>query len=391
MGRKMRFYPTRTQEKLLRQDFGCARFVYNWFLEQRSTAYKETGKNVSFKACCQQLTQLKQQDEYAFLQQASSTVLQQSLRNLDSSYTGFFKGVSKYPQFHSKHKKNSITFTSGAFTLNGRTLSLQKIPGTLRVRWSYTLPKSFTPSKVTVSLEPDGAWYVSIQGTQTITALPKADVTVGIDVGIRSYVIFDNGIKIPNPRFMKQYEKQLTRLHQQLSRRKKGGANYKKTQKKLARLYAHIRHQRLDFIHKLTTQIVRENQTMICETLDIQALMQRLEPIQDKQGAYVKNGQSQHSKLVKSIQDASWYEFFRQLAYKSNWYGRDFIQVPQDFPSTQMCSSCLEVTGSDDLNIRAWTCSNCGTHHDRDVNAAKNIKRKGLDLVRTEGRSGIAS
>ena len=375
----------------MRQNLGCARFVYNWFLEQRSTTYKETGKNISFKTCCQQLTQLKQQDEYAFLKQASSTVLQQSLRNLDSSYTGFFKGVSKYPQFHSKHQKNSITFTSGAFKLKGNTLSLQKVPGHLRIHWSYTLPKSFTSSKVTVSLEPDGAWYVSIQGTQTVETLPETDSVVGVDVGIHDYAIFDNGVKIPNPRFMKHSEQKITRLQQQLSKRKKGGVNYKKTQRKLAQAYAHLRHQRLDFIHKLTTQIVRENQTIICETLDIQALMKRLKPIQDNNGGYVKNGQSQHSKLVKSIQDASWCEFFRQLTYKADWYGRTFIQVPPDFPSTRMCSSCLEVTGSDDLDIRSWQCPNCGTHHDRDVNAAKNIKRKGLAILRTEGRSGIAS
>lgn len=387
----MRFYPTRTQESLLRQYLGCARFVYNYFLERRSSTYKETGASLSYRQTSQVLTQLKRQDEYAFLRQASSTVLQESLRHLDNAFTRFFQGQAQYPQFHSKHRRNSITFTSIGFKLEGNKLSLQKIPGTLRIRWSYTLPKTLTPTKVTVSLEPDGAWYVSIQGTQTVETLPKVNTTVGIDVGIRDYAIFDNGVKIPNPRFMQAMEPKITRLHQQLSRRKKGGVNYKKTQHKLAKAYAHLRHQRQDYIHKLTTRIVRENQTIICETLDIQSLMQRLEPIQDEHGTYVKNGQSQHSKLVKSIQDASWYEFFRQLAYKSAWYGRDFIQVPVDFPSTKMCSTCLEITGSDDLKIRSWTCTRCGTHHDRDINAAKNIKRQGLTMLRTEGRSGIAS
>lgn len=227
---------------------------------------------------------------------------------------------------------------------------------------------------------------MSIQGTQEINTLPKTDRRVGIDVGIRSYATFNNGEKIPNPRFAKQSESKLARLQRKLARQKKGGVNYNKTRRKIARVYAHTRHQRLDFIHKLTTWIVRENQTITCETLDIQALMKRYNPVQDEHGTYKRNGQSQHSKLTKSIQDASWYEFFRQLQYKSQWYGRDFIQVPQDFPSTKQCSTCLEITGSDDLNIRSWVCANCNARHDRDVNAAINILREG-----TEGRSGIAS
>lgn len=391
VGRKMRFYPTRTQEKLLRQNLGCARLVYNLFLAQRSTVYEETGKGLSYTQCSQALTQLKRQDEYSFLTQASSTVLQQSLRNLDAAFTRFFKGEAEHPEFHRKHGANSMTFTTGAFQLDGKVLTLQKIPGHLRIRWSYTLPTSFTPSKVTVSLEPCGAWYVSVQGTQEIDTLPETDRRVGIDVGIRSYATFNNGEKISNPRFAKQSESKLTRLQRQLDRQKKGGVKYRRTQRKIARVHAHTRHQRQDFIHKLTTRIVRENQTIICESLDIQALLQRLEPKQDEHDKYMKNGQSQHSKLAKSIQDASWYEYFRQLKYKSQWYGREFIQVPQDFPSTRMCSQCLQVTGSDSLNIRSWVCSNCNTRHDRDINAAVNIKREGLELLRTEGRSGIAS
>jgi putative transposase len=282
------------------------------------------------------------------------------LRNLQTAFTNFFAGRTQYPTFKKKHHGGSAQFTKAAFRWKDSQVFLAKCTEPLPIRWSKQIPSGCVPSSITVKLTPAGRWYVSILvDDYTIQPLPKTDKAIGLDVGITSLIATSDGEKIANPKHFNKLRRKLKRKQKALARKQKGSKNQEKARLQVARVYAQIVDARKDFLHKLTTQLVRENQTIAVEDLAIKNM--------------VKN-----HKLALAISDASWGELVRQLTYKCQWYGRELIKIDRWFPSSKRCGKCGHVVGKLPLNVREWECPECGTHHDRDINAANNILAAGL-------------
>jgi putative transposase len=356
---RYRFYPSPEQESLLRRTMGCARLVYNKALAARTEAWYECQERIDFVKTSSMLTGWKKQEDLDFLNEVSSVPLQQGLRNLQKAFTNFWAGRAKYPNFKKKSNGGSAEFTKAAFRWKDGQVFLAKCTEALPIRWSRDLPSDCEPSTITVKLEPSGRWFVSLLVDTNIAQLPKSDKQIGLDLGITSLIATSNGDKITNPKHFKQLRKKLKRLQKALSRKQKGSNNRYQARVKVARLHARITDARKDFLHKLTTQLVRENQTIVVEDLEIENM--------------VKN-----HKLALSISDASWGELIRQLAYKCEWYGRELIKIDRWFPSSKRCGNCGYIVDKLLLNIREWECGLCHTKHDRDVNASKNILAAGL-------------
>lgn len=359
-GFKYRFYPTSEQESLLRRTLGCVRFVYNRALAERSEAWANGKKSIGYAEQSRQLPIWKRAPETAFLGEVSSVALQQSLRHLQAAYANFFTKRAKYPNFKRKAPGGSATFTRNAFRLTGGKLTIRKVPASLDIRWSRELPKGARPSSVTVSLDASGRWHVSFMCEDaTIKSLPKRKTAVGIDVGITSLATLSTGEKIANPKHDERELKRKRALSRRLSRKKNGSKNRLKAKLKLARHHARIADRRKDHLHKLSTRLVRENQVIVVEDLNV-------------------SGMVRNRKLARVISDAAWGELFRQLEYKSEWYGRDFVKVDRFFPSSKTCNACGLIVERLPLSVRSWACPKCGVEHDRDVNAARNILAAGL-------------
>jgi putative transposase len=357
---KYRFYPTTEQESLLRRTMGCVRLVYNKALAARTEGWYERSERIDYVRTSSMLTGWKQQEELDFLNEVSCVPLQQGLRHLQKAFTNFFAGRAKYPNFKKKHYGGSAEFTKSAFRWKDGQVFLAKCTEALPVRWSRSIPEGCTPSTITVKLTPSGRWYVSLLvDDHTVKPLPRVDKSIGLDVGITSPIAYSNGDKIANPKHFKRLRKKLKRVQKTLSRKQKGSSNRHKARVKVARVHAQITDARKDFLHKLTTQLVRENQTIVVEDLAIKNM--------------VKN-----HKLALAISDASWGELIRQLAYKCQWYGRELIKIDRWFPSSKRCGSCGHIVDKLPLNIREWECPKCGANHDRDINASKNILAAGL-------------
>ena len=356
---RYRLYPTTEQESLLRRTMGCSRLVYNKALAARTEAWYERQERIDFVETSSMLTGWKKQDDLDFLNEVSSVPLQQGLRNLQKAFVNFFAGRSKYPNFKKKSNGGSAEFTKAAFRWRDGQVFLAKCTDALPIRWSRDLPDDCEPSTITVKLEPNGRWFVSLLVDTNINQLPITDKQIGLDMGVTSLITTSNGDKIANPKHFKQLRKKLKRLQKALSSKQKGSNNRYKARVKVARVYAQITDARKDFLHKLTTQLVRENQTIVVEDLAIKNM--------------VKN-----HKLALAISDASWGELIRQLAYKCEWYGRELIKIDRWFPSSKRCGNCGHIVDKLPLNIREWECPKCGTNHDRDLNAANNILAAGL-------------
>ena len=284
------------------------------------------------------------------------------MRHLQTAYTNFFDGRAKYPNFLKKRNGGSAEFTKSAFKFKNGQVYLAKCAQALPIRWSRTLPAGATPSTITVKLSPSGRWSVSLLVDVEIETLPKSDNQVGIDLGITSLLAISTGEKIANPKGFKAKYRQLRRAQKALSRKQKGSKNREKARLKVARVHQAIADARIDNLHKLTTRLVRENQTITVENLAVKNM--------------VKN-----PKLALAISDASWGELVRQLEYKCDWYGRTLIKIDRWFPSSKRCFECGYIVEKLPLNIREWNCPNCGTHHDRDINAAKNVLAAGLAVA----------
>ena len=350
---KYRFYPTQDQEVILRKSMGCARFVYNYFLDYKSKKWKEEQKNVSVYEASRILTQLKKETEYEWLKEPVAAVLQGSLINLNDAYQRFFKGKANYPKFKKKSGRNSIYFSTNAFSYKNGSINLYKC-GVINIRWSKTLPDGVYPKSCAVSLEPSGRWCISILVEDpTIEELEPVEKSIGLDMGINHFVVSSDGNKIKSSALKKEYAK-LKKLQRKLSKKQKGSNNRYKARLKVAKQYQKITDIRTDFQQKLSTKLVRENQTICLETLNIVGM--------------VKN-----RKLSRAISEASWGTFIGMLEYKCDWYGRNLVKIDRWFPSSKTCSSCGSIQSKMPLSIREWTCPNCGVHHDRDINAAKNI------------------
>lgn len=348
---------------------------------------------MSYKDTSAMLSQWKKSSELAFLKEVSSVPLQQALRHLQTAYSNFFNQTGDYPTFKKKSHGGSATFMKTAFTWDEskRELTLAKMREPLGIRWSRTLPKGRMPSSVTVSLDSAGRWHASILVEATVKPLRRSENTVGVDLGLESFAILSTGEKIANPRFSRKQAKKLRHAQKALSRKTKGSNNRQKARLKVARIQARIADRRRDFLHKLSTRLIRENQTVVVEDLNVQGISRRVKakPDPDRPGKYLKNGKKAKSGMNRSIQDASWSMFRSMLQYKADWYGRRLIVIDRWYPSSQVCSTCGKRTGRKPLNIRSWTCPCCGTHHDRDVNAAKNIRAAGLAVIACgDGRKG---
>ncbi|MGL5059585.1 MAG: RNA-guided endonuclease InsQ/TnpB family protein [Microcoleus sp.] len=354
-----RFYPTPEQENLLRRTIGCVRLVYNRVLAARTQAWYLEQKRVGYTETNSMLTSWKKTLELDFLNDVSSVPLQQCLRHLQTAYNNFFDGRAKYPNFKKKRDGGSAQFTKSAFKFKDGQVYLAKCTDPLPIRWSRTLPDNAIPSTITVKLAPSGRWSVSLLVDVEIEALPKTDDRVGIDLGITSLVAMSTGEKIVNPKGFKAKYRKLRRAQKALSRKQKGSNNRHKARLKVARVHQSIADARIDNLHKLTTRLVRENQIIAVEDLAVKNL--------------VKN-----PKLALAISDASWGELVRQLEYKCDWYGRTLIKIDRWFPSSKRCFECGYIVEKLPLNVREWDCPHCGSHHDRDINAAKNILAAGL-------------
>ncbi|NEP85050.1 MAG: IS200/IS605 family element transposase accessory protein TnpB, partial [Okeania sp. SIO3B3] len=357
---KFRFYPTPEQENLLRRTLGCVRLIYNKALAARTKAWQENKERVGYKQTSAMLTSWKKQEDLDFLTEVSSVALQQGLRHLQTAFTNFFSGRAKYPNFKKKRNGGSAEFTKSAFKWKDGQIYLAKCAEPLPIRWSRQLPQNCVPSTMTVKLEPSGRWSVSLRvNDKRDLKLNPVTKQVGIDLGITSLITTSDGEKVANPKNWHKLHKKLRLAQKSLSRKTFGSNNYQKARLKVARIHAKIKDSRLDYTHKLTTQLIRENQTVVVEDLALKNM--------------VKN-----HKLARAISDANWSELVRQLEYKAQWYGRQLIKIDRYFPSSKRCSNCGHIVEKLPLSIREWDCPECAAHNDRDINAAINILAAGL-------------
>jgi putative transposase len=357
---RYRCYPTPAQAAELARTFGCVRLVYNRALEARTSAWYQQQRRVSYVQTSAMLTAWKQTEELAFLNEVSSVPLQQALRHLQSAFVAFWAGRARYPRFKSrKRHRDAAEYTRSAFRFRDGQLTLAKVIGPLAIRWSRPLPAGAAPSTVTVSRDPAGRWFVSLLVTEAMAPLPPSSGQVGIDAGLTSLVTLSTGEKVTNPRYERTDRVRLAKAQRALARKQPGSANRAKARRKVARVHARIADRRRDHLHKLSTRLVRENQAIAIEELNVR-------------------GMTGNHALARAISDAAWADLRRMLEYKCAWYGRELRVVDRWLPSTKTCSACGHLAGALPLSAREWTCQGCGAWQDRDVNAARNILAAGL-------------
>ncbi|MFS8095648.1 transposase [Lentzea alba] len=360
---KHRFYPTEAQAVELTRTFGCVRKVYNLALQARAEAWALRQERVGYDTTSALLTAWKRTEGLAFLNEVSSVPLQQALRHLQTAFSSFFAKRAGHPRFKSRKKSRaSAEYTRSAFRWRDGVLTLAKMSEPLAIRWSRPLPTGATPSTVTVSQDSAGRWFVSLLCEDpNVRPMPVIESAVGIDVGLDHLLVFSTGEKIANPRHEVRARRALAKAQRALCRKQKGSSNRAKARVRVGRIHARIADRRADHLHKITTRLVRENQTLVIEDLSVSNL-------------------AANRSLARSIGDAGWRQFRQMLEYKAAWYGRTVIAVDRWFPSSELCSVCGALAAEMPLRVRTWTCV-CGATHDRDVNAARNILAAGLAVT----------
>lgn len=356
---KYKLNPTEDQKVLLNKHFGSIRFIYNHFLNERKREYETNKQTLNYYDNAKSLTKLKKQEEYSWLNEVNSQSLQVSLKNLDDAYNGFFKKRTKFPKFKSKHTKNSFNVPQAVKLEDGK-LRIRKFKEPIDIILHRTF--SGIIKQCTISKTPTNEYFVSILVETEHTKLPKTGKNIGIDLGLKDFLITSDGYKYKNNRYTKTYQTKLKKTQQHLSRKKKGSNRYQKQKLKVARIHKKIANSRLDNLHKVSTELITKYDTIILEDLNVKGM--------------VKN-----HKLAKHISDASWSKFITLLTYKAEWNDKQIVKIDRFFPSSKTCNCCGYINQNLKLDMREWTCPSCHTKLDRDLNASKNILKEGYKII----------
>ena len=366
---KFRIYPDSNQALLIVKTIGCSRFVFNYFLAERSSAYESQKKTLSYNDCSAMLTQLKK--ELTWLKEVDSTALQSSLRFLDDSFKRFFSRQNDYPRF--KSRKNPVQSYTSKFTNNNIAVedSFLKLPKLGFVRYAKSREVDGRIISATVSRKPSGKFFVSLLAETEVSELPKTGIACGVDVGLKDFAVISDGSGHTNPRFFRSLEAKLAKEQRILSRRVKFSSNWYKQKLKVARVHEKIANARADYLHKLSTDIVKNHDIIGMEDLQVSDMLK-------------------NKRLSKAISEVSWSQFKELLEYKAVWYGKKVITVSKTFASSQLCSACnYQNKAVKNLSVRTWTCPSCNAVHDRDINASINLRNEAIRLL-TAGTAGLA-
>ena len=366
---KFRIYPDSNQTLLIVKTIGCSRFVFNHFLAERSILYESEKKTLSYNDCSAMLTQLKK--ELTWLKEVDSTALQSSLRFLDDSFKRFFSRQNDYPRF--KSRKNPVQSYTSKFTNNNIVVedSFLKLPKLGLVRYAKSREVDGRIISATVSRKPSGKFFVSLLAETEVSELPKTGIACGVDVGLKAFAVLSDGSGHTNPRFFRSLEAKLAKEQRILSRRVKFSSNWYKQKLKVARVHEKIANTRADYLHKLSTDIVKNHDIIGMEDLQVSDMLK-------------------NKRLSKAISEVSWSQFKELLEYKALWYGKKLITVSRTFASSQLCSACnYQNKAVKNLSVRTWTCPSCNAVHDRDINASINLRNEAIRLL-TAGTAGLA-
>src|SRR6266702_1294916 len=377
MAYKCRAYPTLEQEGVLNRTFGCVRVVWNRTLAWRHARYHGEHARTDFAQANAYLTAMKASEDLEWLNEVSSVPLQQAIRHQQVAFSNFFAKRARYPRFKSRTGRQSAEYTRSGFRYRDGRLFLAKMDAPLAFTWSWpdVDPVSIDPTTVTVSRDPCGRWYVSFAvDVPDPVQQPATGAVVGVDLGIKDFAVTSNGDKIPNPRGLARRERNLARYQRRLARCQKGSANRAKARAKVARAHRKIRASRQDFLHRVSARLVRDHDVIVIEDLAVKNMVR-------------------NRSLAKAISDCGWGEFRRMVEYKAARAGRHLVVIGRWYPSSKTCSSCGHLLAELSLSTRTWQCPSCGTRHDRDINAAKNILAAGLAVsacgagIRPQGTS----